>query len=689
MKQLIQSLDSGDLSVEEVPAPKPNPTFVLLKTTYSSISSGTENSLVQFGKANWLSRAKNHPEHVQKTIEKIAQVGVPATMKAIKGRLEQPIPLGYSSSGIIIDAGNSKTLNQNERVAAIAPHAELALIGSNFVCPLPANVSNKAGAFTGLGCVALHAVREIQPLLGESIAVIGLGLLGQLCLQILRANGCKVYGIEPRLSRRESAQKIGFEVVKQDGDLAESSVDAVIIAASSQDSQTLVAAQRLCKQRGRIVLLGTADIRISRAIFFEKELRFSVSRSMGIGRYDYDFATHKTYPDHIARWDLRGNMESFLDLMSRGLVDVEPLIEKILPIEKAPQIYASLNKEEAPLGILISYPNDSSVDEVSYPSFESQPSHRPSLSIIGAGNFVFSTLGPALDGLDIRREGVVSLRGLSAKVFSKKYNFRFASADTTALISSPCDAIILATQHQDHADYAVQILQSGKHLFVEKPMALHEEELVEVENAFLAAREKLQKNLIFCVGFNRRFAPALVHAKSLIDNVGPRSFLYTINAPKLPADHWLLDPLRGGGAFIGEACHFIDLLGFLSSSKVIQYQCIRSDESSGSLHLKYDNGDLGTIIYTTRGSDLETKEELKIFVNQSTIKIDNATKISISSNNQSLLNRLKRRTQTLRGKGHKELLGAFIHAIRTSSENPIPFSSLMETHRIAIQWQKA
>ncbi len=689
MKQLIHSLDLGDLSVEDVPRPAPNDVFVLIETTQSAISPGTETNLIEFGKANWLERAKNHPEHVQKTIDKIGQVGIPQTMKAIRRRLEKPIALGYSSAGIVRSAGNSN-LAVGTRVAAIGPHAGFALVGSNFVCPLPENVSNKVGAFTALGCVALHAVREANPSIGETIAVIGLGLLGQITLQILRANGCKVYGIEPLAKRRKVSTQLGFEVVKKDTALPESQFDAVIIAASSTDATTIHAASRLCKKRGRIVLLGTADIQISRRAFFEKELSFCVSRSMGAGRYDYDFSTGKDYPEDIVGWDIQKNMRTFLDLVASEDIEIEPLIDQVVKIIDAPKAYENLSGKNPPLGVVLTYGD--STDLKASRRYKAASSNRPLVSILGAGNFVFSTLAPALEGLDIVRDTVVSLHGLNAKMLADKYDFRHAEADAKKVIASETEVIIIATQHENHANFTIDALKKGKHVFVEKPIATRLADLGRIEKSFQAATKKFKKNIVLTAGFNRRFAPAIQHVKGHLDGLDSRikrTFVYTINAPDLPSDHWLLDTKRGGGIFIGEACHFVDLVGFLSGSKVVDFHAIRSDDTNGSLQLKYENGDMGTIVYTTRGCENSPKEELKVFVNKSILNVQNCLKFNIVTSQEGLLDRIKPKTTSFKSKGHAELLQAFFASVKNGTAPPIPLAAILETHRIAIAWQES
>ncbi len=688
MKQLIQSLDMGELSVEDIPAPQPNKVLVLVRTTKSAISPGTETSLVEFGNANWLERAKNHPEHVQKTIDKMGQVGLPETVKAIRRRLERPLALGYSSSGIVLSSGNSG-LAKGTRVAAIGPHAGRALVGSNFVCPLPEHVSDKAGAFTALGCVALHAVRETSPAIGETIAVLGLGILGQITMQILRANGCKVYGIEPIAKRRKKSKSLGFNVTSKASNLPESQFDAVIIAASARDSSPIKSASRLCKKRGRIVLLGTADIQISRRLFFEKELSFCVSRSMGTGRYDYDFETGQDYPEDVVRWDVQKNMRTFLDLVDQGQVRIEPLIDKEVEIENAPEVYREFSGKNPPLGVLITYDVSDNSTKKKSKSYEPENSGAPRVSILGAGNFVFSTLAPALAGQDIIRDHVVSLRGLNAKILADKYGFRSAEGDPSIVFESSSNAIIIATQHETHADLSIETLKHGKHLFVEKPIATNLSDIKRIEEKFYAMRRKFKKHIVFTAGFNRRFAPAIVQTKNLLDELDPRlkrSFVYTINAPQLPDDHWLLDSKRGGGIFIGEACHFVDLLRFLSGAKVVEFHGIQSDATNGSLHLKYENGDVGTIIYTTRGGDNGPKEDLKIFVNQSIFSVHNCLKLNIVSNAEGLRALMKPRRFTHRSKGHAELLSAFFSAFKNGTQ-PIPVESIFESHRIALAWQ--
>lgn len=682
------------------------PGYLLIRTSATLVSVGTERMLVEFGKANLIDKARQQPDKVRMVLDKVKTDGLLPTLEAVRNKLDQPLPLGYCNAGTVVEVGAGVTgFTVGERVASNGKHAEVVCVPENLCARVPDVVTDEAAAFTVLGSIALQGIRLVQPTLGESVVVTGLGLIGLLTVQLLRAHGCRVLGIEFDEKKLALARSFGAETVNlsqgEDPVAAAQAfsrrrgVDAVIITASSKSSEPVHQAALMCRKRGRIVLVGVTGLELSRADFYEKELSFQVSCSYGPGRYDHRYEEGGyDYPVGLVRWTEQRNFEAVLDMLAERRVDVAPLVSHRFPLEQAEEAYRLVSSGSA-LGIVLEYSNRA--DRLTDPAVTrtvplsgstgapARPGEKAVIAFIGSGNYAGQVLIPAFRDTGATLKTVVSNAGVSAVHAGKKNGFQEASTDSRAVFEdSAVTAVVIATRHDSHAALVRQALEAGKHVFVEKPLALRREELAGIEEA--AARHPGQ---LVMVGFNRRFAPHVVKIRELLGGVRePKAMIMTVNAGAIPVDHWTQDLNAGGGRIIGEGCHFIDLLRFVAGSSVKGVQATKLESASSgpamndrvTFSLSFTDGSIGTVHYLANGNKAFPKERLEIFCAGRILQLDNF--------------------RTLRGygwpgfrkmslwrqdKGQGACAAAFVDAIRNGGASPIPFAELLETTRVTFE----
>ncbi len=694
MKQLFQDLAKGHTRIETVPRPRAAAGQVLLETTRSLISAGTERMLVEFGRASLLKKARSQPERVRQVLDKIRSDGLAATVGAVRSRLDQPLPLGYCNVGVVAEIGAGVDgFALGDRVVSNGPHAEVACVPKNLCARIPDGVGDDAAAFTVLGAIGLQGVRLAQPTLGEAVVVTGLGLIGLLTVQILRAHGCRVLGIDPDPDRIALARRFGAEVVDlssgQDPLIAADEfsrgrgVDAVLITASTRSNEPVRQAAKMCRKRGRIVLVGVAGLELDRADFYEKELTFQVSCSYGPGRYDPAYEERgQDYPIGFVRWTEQRNFEAVLDLIAAGAIDVEPLISHRFAFDDAGEAYRALLGKEPALGILLEYaPRPGGADRRLLLAAGAVAAGAGRVTVIGAGNHAARVLIPAFKRAGATLDTVVSAGGASATHQGRKHGFAAASTDADAAIGeSEVDSIVVATRHESHAGYVLAALRAGKHVYCEKPLCLTLEELGEIEAELAVRPEQL-----LMVGFNRRFSPYVVRAKALLGAVGgPKTLVTTVNAGRLPADHWTRDPVAGGGRLVGEGCHFIDLMRHLAGAPIRSWHATRAGNDGATVTLDFGNGSTGTLHYVTGGHRAFPKERLEVFAAGRVLQLDNFRRLRAWGWPRASISGSWRQD-----KGHQGCVQAFVDAIRTGGSAPIPVNEILEVSRISIEAQAA
>jgi predicted dehydrogenase/threonine dehydrogenase-like Zn-dependent dehydrogenase len=695
MRQIFQNLKTGQITLSDVPCPKIEAGYLLIRSSMSLISAGTERMLVEFGKANWLDKARQQPDKVRMVLEKVRTDGLASTLEVVQSKLDQPLTLGYCNVGVVAEIGAGvEGFAIGDRVVSNGKHAEVVCVPKNLCARVPGIVSDKQAVFTVAAAIALQGIRLVNPTLGESVVVTGLGLIGLLAAQMLRAQGCRVLGIDFEATRLALARRFGVEVVDlgtgQDPLAIAASfsrgrgADAVLITASTKSNEPVSQAAKMCRQRGRIVLVGVTGLELSRSDFYEKELTFQVSCSYGPGRYDPAYEEGgNDYPIGFVRWTEQRNFEAVLDLMASGALDVVPLISHNFPLERAEEAYALLTSNVASLGILLEYPASNALPVGALTertvSLSNVPAKaKPSIGFLGAGNYAGQVLIPAFKAAGASLHTVVSAGGISAMHHGRKHGFLRASTDAAGLLADPAiDTVVVATRHDSHARYVVQSLQAGKHVFVEKPLCLTLEELIEIE-----ALAK-QSGLSLMVGFNRRFAPHIVKIKTLLAGIPePKAFVMTVNAGALPPNHWTQDPTLGGGRIVGEGCHFIDLLRFLVGASIVSVQAAALGkrhatfvgDDKATFTLQFADGSFGTVHYLANGHRSFPKERLEVFCAGRILQLDNFRRLRGFG-----WPGFKRMNLWRQDKGNRACVAAFVEAIRQGKPAPIPLEELIAT----------
>ncbi len=695
MLQILQNLSNGETSLVDVPAPKTMKGHINIQTKKSLVSVGTERMLVDFGKAGWVEKARSQPDKVKMVMEKVKADGLSATYDAVKSKLDQPLPLGYCNVGRVLNAGVTG-FEKDSRVVSNGHHAEVVRVPKNLVTSIPDEVDDETASFTVLGAIAMQGIRLVNPTVGETVVVTGLGLIGLLTVQILKANGCRVLGIDFDSPKCELAKQFGAEVVnlskEQDPVVMAKAfsrgrgVDAVIITASSKSNDIIHQAATMCRKRGRIVLVGVVGLELSRADFYEKELTFQVSCSYGPGRYDKDYEDKgMDYPIGFVRWTEQRNFEAVLDLMASGSIDVKSLISHRFKIDDAVAAYEKLN-DRSSLGILLDYNGASAKSPAENTVILSEntisQAQKGSVAFVGGGNYASRVLIPAFKRAGANLTALVTSGGMSAFHHGKKNGFLKASTDIEQALDDAVDSVVIATQHNLHASQTVQALKAGKHVFIEKPLALTHDEIDKIE-----ACQKESKSIVM-VGYNRRFSPHIKKIKSLLDAKPlPKTFIMTMNAGEIPKEHWTQDAKIGGGRIIGEACHYIDLMRFLTGSKIKSFNALKMGENDfvevtedkALISLTFEDGSMGSIHYFANGGKSFPKERIEVFCDNGVLQLDNFRKLRgfgwKGFNKMNLLSQ---------DKGQENCVDAFMNSVRKGSENPVPQDEIFEVARVSV-----
>jgi predicted dehydrogenase len=714
MKQLLQNMRNGETIVAEVPVPTPQQGEVLVCNAVSLVSAGTERMLVEFAEKSLLGKAQSRPDLVRQVLDKARREGLLTTVEAAFNRLEQPMTLGYSSAGTIAALGSAvEGMQAGQRVACAgggyAVHAEYVTVPKNLLALLPDNVDFESAAFTTLGAIALHGFRLAGVQLGERVAVIGLGLLGQLAARIAKAAGCDVLGIDLDPDRVALARESGVESVlrPEAGEAAQSfsrgrGCDAVLICADTPSSDPVELAGEIARDRARVVAIGAVGLDIPRKIYYEKEISFVNSRSYGPGRYDPSYEeAGRDYPIGYVRWTEGRNLEAFVDLLSSGRLDVRPLITHRFPIERAPQAYELITAKGGDpfLGVLLTYPQPSdshslgrvvNTGAADRPGEARQSPAGVRLGVLGAGNFAKAVLLPALSKLPgLELVGVVSASGTSAQHAARRFGFRYAASDEMQVLEdAQVNTIAVLTRHNLHARQVLAALRAGKHVFCEKPLALNQEELDEItaqlDESRLDRQQSQPASSLLMVGFNRRFAPLALRLKAfLAGRQEPLYAHYRVNAGYLPPAHWLHDPEQGGGRLVGEGCHFIDFLSFLVGEPpvAVSAQALpdagRYREDNLALTFSFADGSVGTLSYLANGDKAFPKERLEVFCAGRAAALDDFRSLEMAQDGR----RQGVRTRLRQDKGHRGEWEAFCAAILSGGPPPIPYSHVLGVTR--------
>jgi predicted dehydrogenase/threonine dehydrogenase-like Zn-dependent dehydrogenase len=704
MHQLTQNMSSGETRVEEAPTPKVSANGVLIRTSCTLISAGTERMLVEFGRSSLLNKARKQPERVRQVLEKVKTDGVLNVVDAVRSKLAQPLPLGYCNVGRILEAGRAVDgFAPGDRVVSNGPHADVVSVPKTLAARIPDGVDDEAAAFTVLGAIGLQGIRLAAPTLGEAFVVTGVGLIGLLTVQLLKAQGCRVLAIDFDEEKLALARKFGAQTCNPSrgedpvaAGLAFSrgnGVDGVIITASTTSSEPVSEAARMCRKRGRIVLVGVAGLNLQRAEFYEKELSFQVSCSYGPGRYDPSYEQAGIdYPIGFVRWTEQRNFEAVLDMMADGRLDTASLVSHRVDFTDAPSAYDILAEDKGGLGILLKYADRPAEEllkrKVSLTPRVMDPA-KPVCGFVGAGNYASRVLIPAFKTAGAQLKTVASSGGLSSVVHGRASGFVEATTDTDAIFDDPeVNTVVVVTRHDTHADFVSKALGCGKNVFVEKPLAISMDQLDRVENQWRALPSDSARPHLM-VGFNRRFAPQVQKMKAILAPLNePKSFIMTMNAGAIPANHWTQDPAVGGGRIIGEACHYIDLMRFLAGSEIVSVQA-RSmgrteanvlTEDKAAITLGFADGSFGTIHYLANGAAAFPKERVEVFVGGRILQLDNFRKLKgFGWANFRTMNLWKQ------DKGQAACSAAFLAAIEHGRPTPIPPEEIFEVARVSIQ----
>ena len=711
MYQVVQHMGTGETTLLEVPAPRLDAGSVLIQTRASLISAGTERMLVDFGRASLIAKARQQPDKVKMVLDKVRTDGLMTTIDAVRSKLDQPLALGYCNAGVVVEVGAGVTeFKVGDRVVSNGAHASVVAVPKNLCARIPDAVDDEAAAFTVLAAIGLQGIRLAQPTLGETVVVTGLGLIGLMTVQMLRANGCHVLGIDFDPNRLALARQFGAHTANPAAGedpvaagLALSGgkgVDAVIITASTQSSEPVSQAAQMSRKRGRIVLVGVTGLELNRAEFYEKELSFQVSCSYGPGRYDsgYEVGGHD-YPLGFVRWTEQRNFEAVLGLLADGRLGVKPLVTHRFAFDQALDAYGQLTANPSALGIVMEYPQDGGAEllarKVTLRGSAVVPvaasATEPVLGFIGAGNYGSRMLIPAFKAAGALLDTVVTNSGASGVHHGSKSGFATASTDVADLLGSDrINTAVIVTRHNTHASLVARALQAGKNVFVEKPLALSLEDVDAVESAWAIAQAGSGNSVPrLMVGFNRRFSPLVVKMKSLLGSVQqPKAFIYTCSAGMIPPEHWTQDASVGGGRIIGEACHFIDLLRFLAAAPIRTAQIVTmgrhpavvTPNDKAIITLQFEDGSIGTIQYFANGGKAFPKERVEVFAGDAVLQMDNFVALRgfgwPGFNSQKLWRQ---------DKGQDACARAFLDAIREGRPSPIAAEDLFEVARVSIR----
>jgi predicted dehydrogenase/threonine dehydrogenase-like Zn-dependent dehydrogenase len=695
MKQLLQRLDSGETKLEETPLPTAGERGLVVAARASLVSAGTERMLVQFGRANLLDKVRSQPDRVRDVLDKMRTDGLVATADAVRSKLAMPVPLGYCSAGIVTEAGRfTPDFGVGTRVVTNGPHAEYVRVSARLAARIPDAVPFEHAAFTPLAAVALQGIRVAAPSLGEVVVVFGLGLVGQLAVQLLRANGCVVIGLDRDPERLALAARFGAEVINPAEDPVRAVIqrtngigaDATLLTLATDADEPVSQAAEMTRAQGRLVLIGVTGLALKRETFYKKELRFAVSCSYGPGRYDRTYEVDGIdYPLPFVRWTAQRNFDAVLGLMSTGAIDPAPLISHRFRFAEAADAYRLLAAGAPSMGLLFEYDASAEPTRSARTVELSTAPVRAGAGravVVGAGNYAVRTLLPELKTAGFAFDTLVSGGGATLGSVARQFGFTQASTDTNAAIGAAgADSVFILTRHDSHAHLATQALEAGKHVFVEKPLALTHEELAQVERAARASGTHLH------VGFNRRFAPAAVELRrALAGTSGPRAITLTMNAGNIPQDHWTQDTSEGGGRIVGEACHMVDLARSLVGHSItrVSVQVARAANATpvgdiAFLGLEFADGSIATVQYLANGSKRYPKERVEAHAGGASFVLDNWRKLMAFGASGGWSSGLGRKAD----KGHAAQAAAWFSAVRGGTA-PIPLEELLEVSRWSI-----
>jgi predicted dehydrogenase len=703
MKQLLQNMKNGKAEVVDVPVPLVKPGFVLVRNKASVVSSGTERMVVEFAEKNLLMKAKSRPDLVKQVLDKAQREGVIPTLQSALNRLDSPMALGYSSAGDVIAVGDGiEGLKPGDRVACagggFACHAEYVLIPKNLITPFSENISYEEAAFATLGAISLHGFRLASPQLGEKVAIIGLGLLGLMMVDICTTAGCDVFGVDLDNSRIEIAKNKGAEAELRKHAVSKGMAftknvgfDAVFICADTNSNDPIELAGQICRDRGSVVAVGAVGLEIPRKIYYEKEINVNISRSYGPGRYDMNYEEFGAdYPIGYVRWTEGRNLAAVIELIETKKLDVKSLISHRFDIKDGVNAYETITgkNDEKFLGVIINYPDYINQEENAQKIILNQksigtPTKGVKIGVLGAGLYANAVFLPIIKKSDnLEKVGICSAKGLNARQLAKKFDFQFATTDENEIINnSDLNTVVILTRHNDHARQVIESLTRNKHVYCEKPLALSKDELVAIAKAFNDSESRLM------VGFNRRFAPLIQKMKQIMDQSGePKRIHYRVNAGYLPLDHWLHNPDIGGGRIIGEGCHFIDLCIYFAGSNPVSVQTIglpnigKYKNDNVIIQIIFEDGSIATVDYLANGDKSVEKEYLEIFSGGTVGQLHDFRNLIITSNGtkKTFSSGMKQ------DKGHLGAWQAFMKSIETGSEPPIPFEEIITSSIVTL-----
>jgi predicted dehydrogenase/threonine dehydrogenase-like Zn-dependent dehydrogenase len=693
VKQVLTSYRTGKLEVADTPLPRAASNELLVKTSVSAVSAGTERAVLEMGQRSLLGKAQDRPDLVRKVVDKVGRDGLLAAARSAFAKLDASLPLGYSCAGRVVELGPAvQSFAVGDRVACagagLANHAEMNAVPAPLCVRIPEGVDDESAAFVTLGAIALQGVRTAAPQLGETVVVLGLGLIGQLTVQILRASGCRVLAVDLDPGKTDLARRLGAHRAALRGDdlsqiiagmTASRGADSIIVCAASDSGDPLVLSGELARDRGKVVVVGAVPLEAPRKLYYDKELTLLVSRSYGPGRYDraYEEQGHD-YPVGYVRWTERRNFEAFLSLCEDGQVQVQPLVTHRFPIERAAEAYELLSGSsgEPYLGILLTYPETLPQTPTRARTPRASGVERLSLGVAGAGAFAGSVLIPAFaEARQASLHTIVSARGISARQLGERFSFREVGSDFEQLCADPSiDAVVIATRHDLHARQTIAALQADKHVFVEKPLALTSAELAAVRHAAEGSERQL------LVGFNRRFAPLSQKLRDFLsDRTQPILLTYRVNAGPIAAGSWIQDPAVGGGRIVGEVCHFIDLFSFLLGALPIEASAMAiasEDHPTDQLNatLRFEDGSLGTIVYGANGDPSYPKERLEALGDGRVAVLEDFRRLELTQQG-----RRRYARSVVQDKGHRAEAEAFVRACIRGDNPPIPPESLWHT----------
>lgn len=713
MKQVLQNLKSGALMIEEVPTPLVKSGHLLIETTCSLISAGTERMVVDFGRANLVEKALQKPDKVKQVLQKAKTDGVAATMDAVNARLDQPIALGYSNVGRVIAVGKGvEGFKPGDRVVSNGKHAEVVSVPKNLCAKIPDNVTDDQAAFTVLSSIGLQGIRLLNPTLGEYVCVMGLGLIGLIATQILKANGCRVIGFDFDPNRVALARKFGAEahdlstgidpVKKALEYTGQQGIDAVLITAATRSHDVIAQAAQMCRKRGRVVLTGVIGLNLDRSDFYDKEISFQVSCSYGPGRYDPFYEDNgNDYPVGFVRWTEQRNFEAVLHLFAAKSLNINPLLTKRVALEDAEQAYDALS-DSSHIGMIIDYPAakeaqgeqrlEQTTVTVRRPAADlpSKTEEQAVIGIIGAGGFTVGKVLPCLTKTKARLKWIASAQGVSSGHAAKKFGIEKNTTDYSLILGDPeVNAVVITTQHGSHAKFVCEALKAGKHVFVEKPLCLTREELHDIQKAYDKACEEEGVEKILMVGFNRRFSPLTQIMKQQLQNrQAPLSMIFTANVGFIPADHWVHDPKAGGGRILGEACHFVDYLTYLTGSQITDVQATGLTPSgthdTAMINLTFADGSIGQVNYLANGNKAYPKEQCQVFCDGKILNLDNFRILDGYG-----FTKFKKKKLWRQDKGHDDGFAAFVDAVTNGKKPPVSLEDIFSvTDKTLTAWEQ-